>query len=1271
MARLFRLVARLAGPARSLPARFGPLIAVAAASLTAGPAAGQTTYYWNNSSTSGNWNTTTANWGANTTSSYTSPWSNGTGGNGAYFLPSNPNSTITLADAISLSQLYSSGNGITINSGAGGSLTLAGSNPTIYSYANTTINAALGGTNGLTKSGSGTLFLNGANTYTGTTAVNQGAVLYGSTGAVSGTGRTVAANSGGVVGTSYALDQAFLDRVTTTSAGVVGLTANSSASLDFSAFTGGLRLGAVNGNYTYSGAMTPAADNAYRFGGGNGYSLTVSSNLSGAGNKLDVGLGGTTSTNGAVVLTGTNTYTGGTTVGGGTLLFNAAGALPSSGAVTVNSGGTVAASTAAGGIASLLPRIATTSAGTVALTADSSANLDFSAFTGGLSLGAVNNSYTYSGTLTPAGNTYRLGGGGGSLTVSSALTDNGATARSLVVGGSGSSGNVFLTGANTFTGGTTVTQGTLYVGNGGATGSLTGNVAIGSSGALSFHRTDATSFAGNISGAGYLFKDGAGTLTLSGDNSGHTGQTYVYNGTLTAGSETAFGPANGSGYLYVNGGATVNLNGYAASFGNVSNYGTVTNTGSAVTLTVGTGNTSAYLSGALSGNIALNKVGTGTATILGTQTYNGGTTVNAGTALFNVATAVPATGTITVNSGGIAATGYALDQAFLGKVATTSAGSVGLGANSANNLDFSAFTGGLSFAAANGSYTYSGTLTPAADNAYRLTGGYGYNLTVSSALTDNGATARSLVVDGPTGYSGTVTLTGANTFTGGTAVNRGTLSVGNGGTTGTLAGNVAVASGAYLRFNRSDASTYAGNVSGAGYLYKDGVGTLTLSGANTHTGGTNVNGGTLAAGSGTAFGPAGGTGSGYLYVNTGATADLNGYAAGLGQIYSNGTVTNGSATAATLTVGNGNNSTYFYGAVSGNLSLVKVGYGSAYVYGTVAPTGGTTVNQGTLYVGYNGTTGTLAGNVAVASGAAVAFYRSDDSSYAGNVSGAGTLYKDGAGQLTLSGDNSGHTGQTYVYNGTLTAGSSTAFGPANGSGYLYVNGGATLDLNGNAAAFGTLQNSGTVTNSSGTTASLTVGNGTTSQTLSGAVTGNLALVKAGTGTLTVSTAKTYTGGTTISGGTLTLGAADVLPDTGTVTLAGGTLSTRSGRSDTIGTLAVTADSTIALGGSVHTLTIAGITGTPTGTLTITGWQGTPEQSGTRGHLVFASVGTDPFGFLAHVQFSGFQLGQAGFIQVSGGYELVPTPEPASVLGIAAAGFGLAGWARRRRVAVGV
>src|SRR4029079_12194750 len=88
--------------------------------------------------------------------------------------------------------------------------------------------------------------------------------------------------------------------------------------------------------------------------------------------------------------------------------------------------------------------------------------------------------------------------------------------------------------------------------------------------------------------------------------------------------------------------------------------------------------------------------------------------------------------------------------------------------------------------------------------------------------------------------AGVVTLTGANTYGGGTTVDGGTLA----GTTTSLQGNIL--NNAVVQFDQNAAGTFAGVMNGTGALVKSGTGTLTLTGANSYTGGTLISGGTLA-----------------------------------------------------------------------------------------------------------------------------------------------------------------------------------------------------------------------------------------------------------------------------------------------------------------------------------------------------------------------------------------------------------------------------------------
>ena len=168
-----------------------------------------------------------------------------------------------------------------------------------------------------------------------------------------------------------------------------------------------------------------------------------------------------------------NGYTGTTTINAGTVQFAASGSIGGSGrSVTVASGAVVAAGYPIDN--NFLNRLAqNANSSVVALAANSGNNLDFSSSTGaGLpnaSLGAVG-SQTYSGTLTPGGSTYRLGGGGGSLTFASLLSG----ANSLSSTQPRAARSVLTNSNNSLTGSTTVGAGnTLQLAAGGVAPSPT------------------------------------------------------------------------------------------------------------------------------------------------------------------------------------------------------------------------------------------------------------------------------------------------------------------------------------------------------------------------------------------------------------------------------------------------------------------------------------------------------------------------------------------------------------------------------------------------------------------------------------------------------------------------------------------------------------------------------------------------------------------------------------------------------------------------------
>ena len=523
-------------------------------------------------------------------------------------------------------------------------------------------------------------------------------------------------------------------------------------------------------------------------------------------------------------------------------------------------------------------------------------------------------------------------------------------------------GTLVLVGNNTYTGGTTIEAGTLQLGNGGMTGSVMGDIV--DDGVLAISRSDLITLAGVISGTGSLTQLGPGTLVLAGGNT-YTGTTTITGGILSI----AIG---------ANLGATSSL------------------------------------------------------------TFNGGNLLTTGNATTSLPVILAANGTID-NSG---------------------------------NTD-----------------TFSGVFSGA------------------GALTSTGA--------------GTLILIANNTYTGGTIIAAGTLELGNGGTSGSVVGNIT--DNAALVFNRSDEVTYGGIVSGSGSLAQFGTGTLTLSGMNTYIGGTFLNEGVIAV----AFDHALGDPNGRLTFNGGtlrfdAQFDLS------------------TTRPITLESGGGTINTQSFittisQEITGSGTLTKAGTGTLALIGDNTYSGGTTISGGTLQLGNGGTSGSIIGNVT--DNGVLAFNRSDSVTFGGVISGTGGVAQIGAGTTILTG-NSTYTGGTTISAGTLQIGAGATTGSIVGN---VVNNGILLFNRSDSVAFG------------------------------GVISGTGSLVKHGAGTLTLPAKNTYAGTTTIDAGSLIVdgsiaseqtfvNAGAFLGGHGTI---GGNLSNSGtvGPGDSLGTLTVASDYT--------------------------------------------------------------------------------------------------------------
>ena len=804
---------------------------------------------------------------------------------------------ITSGEALRLGALNAAGGAITLDVGAA-----------------TTAAGVIGGAGtSLTKLGSGTLMLSGANAYTGATNINAGTLALG------------AAN-----------------RINDASA----VTVASGATFDLGSF--GETIGSLAGAGTVTKSGATASTLAV---GGNNTSTTFSGVIQQTGTgALSLTKNGT----GTLTLSGNNTY-GGTTISAGTLQVGAGGttgtlgtgAVTDNGALVFNRSDALTVTAAINGTGTLIQA----GTGTTTLTA--------------------NNAYT--GTTTISAGTLQIGGGGtagalgtGAVVNNAALVVNRSNSLTVAnaISGTGTltqagTGTTTLTGTNTYSGTTTINAGTLQVGAGGTTGTL-GTGAVTNNGALIFNRSNALTVANAIGGTGTLTKTSAGTLTLSGVNT-YTGATNINGGTLTASGGDAL-PDASQVTLANNAGATLNL-ANSETIGNLSGGGTTGGnvTLGANTLTVNESGTTTY-SGVVGGTGGLTKAGTGTLTMSGANTYTGATAINAGTL---AVTANNALGTTA--AGTSVASGATLD---FRNVAYATAEAVTLnGGTLATSTGTSSFAGPVTLGA-NGNVDVGGT-----------------QLTLSGVI---GGAGFGIAKQG----SGTLLLSGNNTYTGATNINAGTLTASGGNaipdasqvnlanvagatlnlasseTIGNLAGGGAAGGNVTLGANtltvsQTAATTYAGTISGSGGLTKTGAGTLTLAGANTYAGITNINAGMLVAANAAALG---GTGGG---TNVGSSARLSIDSVALGAepvtlngpgLFGSGAITSsGSASLAGLVTlagdsviaPNGGSTLTLSGPVDGAFGLTTDGNGTLNLNGAV---GGVTPLT-FLTTGANGATG--------------------------------------------------------------------------------------------------------------------------------------------------------------------------------------------------------------------------------------------------------------------------------------------------------------------------
>lgn len=777
---------------------------------------------------------------------------------------------------------------------------------------NVTFASSVSGPGSFTKAGAGTLTLAAANTYGGNTTVTGGLIAFSSLANFSS--GTIVLNGGGLQWAT-------------------GNTIDISSSSQLGA------LGSAGGTFDT-----------------NGNNVTFATAVSGSGPFAKTGAG-------TLTLLDANTYTGTTTISGGALQIGnggttgsiASNSIVNNTSVIFNRGDAAAYAGPISGSGNI------TQAGSGVLTL-SGPNTYTGTTTllsgllrmGGASALGASALAVHSGTLDLNGNglsVYALSGTGasGKITTSSTanltVTANQSTDSSfagVIEDGSGQlsvvkagSGTLTLTGNHTYTGTTTISGGVLQIGNGGTAGSIASNSIVNNSG-FAINRGDAVTYGGVISGTGLFTKNGSSTLTLTGSNT-YLGSTEVRGGgVLQIGNGGTTGWISGTSInngirLLDNSGLVFNRSDDIVYAGYVDGNGGVSQIGSGLLVLTGT----------------YNSVGTAVISGGGLQIGNGGNT-----GAIYIGNGIAVNTTLSFNRSDAFTVGNAISGT--GRVSQIGTGTAIFTANS-TYTGTTTITGGT-LQIGNGGTTAS-IASPAIVNNAAL------------AFNRSNASAYGGVISGTGGLSksgaGILTLSGSNSFTGGTTIrvgfinfaadaNLGTGSITlNGGGLQWASGNtidissrlIALGSGGGTIDTNGNNVNFATALTGAGGLTKAGDGILTLTTSNTYSGETFITGGlinfsnnaNLSAQTITFDG-------GGLQWAAGNTTDIS---SRLGPIRSHGGIVDT----------NGNNLS-FASRLTGNGGLTKTGLGVLTLSGDSDYAGGTTITSGTLIKAHNNAMGT-------------------------------------------------------------------------------------------------------------------------------------------------------------------------------------------------------------------------------------------------------------------------------------------------------------------------